>query len=295
MVSIAFYVMNSKGLYTLRSFIEKFGSSTICYVVCSKDKGLEYDAYEDIKNISINNNIEFYDRLQFDENSKADFTGVKFAIGWRWLIENKKNLIVFHDSLLPKYRGFSPLVNSLINKESQGGVTALFAEDRYDEGKIIDQKSISFSYPLKIEQAIQQIQPLYFELVRDTYIKLKNEKSLISSAQDHENASYSCWLDEQDYFIDWSWSAEKIKLFVDAVGFPYGCAKAILKEQIIIFREVAIMAEVLIEGRQRHLGKVIFNEDNVPVVVCCSGLLKLNRITDIHGNDISINFRSRFQ
>jgi len=31
------------------------------------------------------------------------------------------NKIVFHDSLLPKYRGFAPLVNCLVNNENGGG------------------------------------------------------------------------------------------------------------------------------------------------------------------------------
>lgn len=26
------------------------------------------------------------------------------AIGWRWLLEDTDKLIIFHDSLLPKYR-----------------------------------------------------------------------------------------------------------------------------------------------------------------------------------------------
>jgi methionyl-tRNA formyltransferase len=48
------------------------------------------------------------------------------AISWRWMLK-VSNLIVIHDSLLPKYRGFSPLVNMLINGEDTLGVTVLFA------------------------------------------------------------------------------------------------------------------------------------------------------------------------
>ena len=45
------------------------------------------------------------------------------------MIKNSENLIVFHDSLLPKYRGFAPLVSQLINGEEYLGVTAIFTND----------------------------------------------------------------------------------------------------------------------------------------------------------------------
>ena len=36
-------------------------------------------------------------------------------------VKDERNLIVFHDSLLPNYRGFAPLVNCLVNNENRGG------------------------------------------------------------------------------------------------------------------------------------------------------------------------------
>lgn len=121
MQNIAFYVMNSKGLFVLKRFIEKFGANAISYVVSEQDKALQYDGFEEIKQLVQNNDISFYSRTQFDVEIENRFTGLKFAIGWRWLIKNETNLVVFHDSLLPKYRGFAPLVNSLIKKELKGG------------------------------------------------------------------------------------------------------------------------------------------------------------------------------
>jgi methionyl-tRNA formyltransferase len=195
---------------------------------------------------------------------------------------------------LPKYRGFAPLVNSLINKELRGGVTALYADVNYDEGRIIAQKSVEFVYPLKIEVAIKQIEPLYFDLVNEIYQSIQDGKPILASEQDHSNATYSLWLDQEDYFIDWQWSAEKIKRFVDAVGFPYDGAKARLNEKIIKFEEVEVVEDVYVEHRERHIGKVIFI-DMAPIIVCTTGLLKLLKIIDESGQPLNINFRSRFR
>ena len=102
------------------------------------------------------------------------------------------------------------------------------------------------------------------------------------------------WLDQEDYFIDWQWSAEKIKRFVDAVGFPYDGAKARLNEKVIKLEVVQVVDDVYVEHRERHIGKVIFI-DTAPIVVCTSGLLKLLTITDVSGQPLNINFRSRFK
>lgn len=120
-MKVAFYLMNSKGFYVLQSFLNKFGSNAIEYIAAARDLKLENDYFHNIKNLAEKTQIEFYERTKLPIEKEQLFKGYKFSIGWRWLIQNEENLIVFHDSLLPKYRGFAPLVNSLINKEKMGG------------------------------------------------------------------------------------------------------------------------------------------------------------------------------
>lgn len=295
MNKIAFYIMNSKGFYVLQNFINKFGSKSIEYVVSSEDKNIQKDFFDEIKEIAQKEKIKFFNRFEDITPIEKEFSGYKFAIGWRWLIKDERNLIVFHDSILPKYRGFAPLVNCLVNSENRGGVTALFASSEYDRGDIIAQKSFEINYPIKINEAIEKIEPLYFELVDEIFTEIKNGEQLNSKKQDESKASYSLWLDNEDYFIDWSWSADKIKRFVDAVGYPYDNAKAYLNSEIVKFIDVEIFADVVVEHRERHIGKVIFIKNGIPVVVCSDGLIGLKEIRDEKDNEIFINFRSRFK
>jgi methionyl-tRNA formyltransferase len=118
---VAFYAMTSKGLFVLRHFVDKFGADAIGYIVSARDSSIHYDAFDEIQTLAKQSGIRFYQRTHLDVGVEQQFDGLKFAIGWRWIIHSVTNLIVFHDSLLPKYRGFSPLVNSLINKENRGG------------------------------------------------------------------------------------------------------------------------------------------------------------------------------
>jgi len=292
--NISFYIMNSKGLFVLSSFIKKYGVSDIEFVVSERNLKIEDDCYNEIKNIALENNLVFYNRKEISVIVERGFKGYKFAIGWRWLIENQDNLIVFHDSLLPKYRGFAPLVNALINEEMKVGVTALHATKDYDAGDIIDQKSIEIQYPIKIKEAIEYIQPLYFSLVDNIFYKIKNKIKIESSKQIENEATFSLWLDEQDYFIDWSWPAYKIKRFIDSVSYPYGNARAYLNGEVILFKEADVFEDVNIEHRERHIGKIVFYRNEYPVIVCDSGLLLLKEFTSENSNPIKINFRSRF-
>lgn len=171
----------------------------------------------------------------------------------------------------------------------------MFASSEYDRGDIIAQKSFEINYPIKINEAIEKIEPLYFELVDEIFTEIKNGEQLNSKKQDESKASYSLWLDNEDYFIDWSWSADKIKRFVDAVGYPYDNAKAYLNSEIVKFIDVEIFADVVVEHRERHIGKVIFIKNGIPVVVCSDGLIGLKEIRDEKDNEIFINFRSRFK
>jgi methionyl-tRNA formyltransferase len=287
--------MNSKGLFVLNNFIEKYGVNSVGYVVSEQDKAVHDDGFQDIKQLVQINNIPFYQRKQLDPKMEKKFSGLKIAIGWRWIIKNENNLIIFHDSLLPKYRGFAPLVNSLINKEKLGGVTALFADSKYDRGAILAKKSTCFYYPIKIIEAIRQIELLYFDLVDEIWSRVLAGEKLIGYKQDENLATYSLWLDHEDYFIDWSWTAEKIKRFIDAVGYPFNGAKTTLNGEVIYFKDVGVLDDVVVEHRERHIGKVIFVEQGVPVVVCQQGLLTLKEITDENGNELHINFRSRFK
>lgn len=176
-----------------------------------------------------------------------------------------------------------------------GGVTALFASSEYDKGNIIAQKSFEINYPIKINEAIEKIEPLYFELVNEIYSKIQNDYELNATKQDESKATYSLWLDSEDYFIDWSWSVEKIKRFVDAVGYPYDNAKTYLNDEIVKFVDVEIVEDVEVENRERHIGKVIFIKDGMPIIVCSDGLIGLKDIRDKDDNEMFINFRSRFR
>lgn len=269
MKKINFYVLNEKGYSVIKKFLDVYDSEYVGFIVIGRDYNIKNDYSKEIQEICIKNNIEFYyrnDRIPVSNN-------YTFAIGWRWIIKSCENLIVLHDSILPKYRGFAPLVNSLINGEKCLGVTALFASEEYDKGDIIYQKSIEIAYPMKINEAIKKVSNLYEDIVILISKKIFTNNYLGAIKQNDELASYSLWRDKEDYYINWNQSSEEIKRFIDAVGYPYDGAKCMMDDEEIIINEVSIINDLKIENRQ--IGKVIFFDKENPVVVCKEGLIMI--------------------
>ncbi|NNE15810.1 MAG: methionyl-tRNA formyltransferase [Saprospiraceae bacterium] len=294
-MKIDFFLMTFKGFKVLESIIHDNFLKNINSVIIGKDDNVVNDYSTEIQKLCISNNIKYYFRS--DNNYFKNDVDLKIAISWRWLIDNgNKELIVFHDSLLPKYRGFSPLVNMLIKKEREIGVTALYASENYDAGEIIDQRSRIINYPIKIDRAIEKVSELYCELVLSILNNINSNKKLPNSTiQDEKLATYSLWRDELDYHIDWNQSSEEILNFINAVSFPYKGACSYINDKKVRILDACTVPDVNIEIR--HVGKVIFSKDEYPVVVCGKGLLQLTKVVNDENNDsiLPLNkFRIRF-
>lgn len=285
--------MSEKGYRSLTGIVESFGSGVIDFIVYAKDKNVQQDYTNEIKNVADVNNIRIYEKSD-DYVIKSKYI---IAISWRWLIPiNSENiLITLHDSLLPKYRGFAPLVNQLLNKEPYIGVTAIVSDTEYDKGGIITQSKTKVNYPIRIKDAIAEVSVLYVDVLKNVIRHAIENESLKTTTQNESEATYSLWRDEEDYNIDWNKSSSEIRNFIFALGFPYkGASAYILNKKIRIHDAIEFNDLVVVN---RDVGKVIFMENNFPVVVCGKGLLKITEATYDESSESALplnKFRIRF-
>lgn len=273
------YLQNLKGKMVLESIVDNFDKNIIFGVITSKNSSVKDDYYKDICYICSKNNIPLLDL----KSDLSKFLGLRIAVGWRKMIHEMNNLIIFHDSLLPKYRGFSPLPNMLINKEKYIGVTSLYAKKDYDSGDIIFQYKTKVKYPITINDAILIIGTLYQKMIIKIIKTLINKKELPRTHQNELKSTYSVWRDEDDYFIDWNQSAVDIKRFVDSVGYPYEGAKTYLRKKVIFIKNVEIIS---IKIEVLHIGKVVKIKDGYPIVICKKNALIILEALDEDGNSI---------
>ena len=289
---VRLYLLGYKGYKVLQSILKEFDSNTIYSVIIGRDSGVKDDYYDKIKNLCNAHSIHFINRQQ-DKNYINMFS---IAIGWKWLIDINRipNLIILHDSILPKYRGFNPLVTALINGDTEIGVTALYADKLCDQGDIIEQQIRTIRYPIKIKNAIELITEDYCTLVINIIKKIVEKKGLDRKKQNEVFASFSLWRDKEDYHINWNQSSSRIQRMIDAVGFPYDGAYSIINKDIIRVLHSKEVKDINIINRTP--GKVINIEDGYPVVVCAKGLLKILQMKRADGSVYNLkNLRVRFK
>ncbi len=149
-----------------------------------------------------------------------------FVVSWRYLIpmtiaqRAKLGCIVFHDSLLPAYRGFAPTNWAIINGESQTGATMFHLVEEMDAGDIIDQIAIPIGPDNTINAVMDKVTQAYLTLLEQNLALLKENKAP-QRKQNHSRATYTCKRTPEDGEIDWSRSAHDIYNLIRASTHPY--------------------------------------------------------------------------
>lgn len=288
---VTLFLMGEKGLSALQTILPY--KEMIQQVVGAQDKNVRADYYEEIRDLCNYEKISWCDRKDF-RIADSDYS---IAIAWRWMIhgDGENKLIVLHDSLLPKYRGFAPLVNMLINHEPYIGVTALYANSEFDKGDIIIQKKALVNYPIRIHEAIESVSKLYDEIILHIFKTLNEGELLPATPQNESEATYSLWRDEQDYEIDWNKDAEYIQQFVYSLGFPFKGAYTTIDHQKFRVLDCKIEEDVVVENRCP--GKVLFVHDDNPIVICGKGMLQITKLMTDDGLDYLPlkKYRTRFE
>ncbi|MEG0750448.1 MAG: formyltransferase family protein [Oscillospiraceae bacterium] len=275
------FAATEKGCKTLRTLLEKC-PETLAAVVSFRDKLVDKDYFDDIKALCDRYAVRFFVKTEFDkiESSFLDEAGVTLSIltGWRYLLPlsdyERRGIpvIIFHDSLLPRYRGFAPTATAIFCGENLLGMTALFADDEMDTGDIILQKSFKNDGEMNVAAAIHKLAELYAEAALEI-IDLLEHGQLRATAQNHADATYSIWRDMRDCEINWNDSAEKIHNFVRAVGSPYPGAYTYGDVGKIVIRKTSVVTDIFFEDRAP--GKLWKLEGGCPIVVCGEGMLKI--------------------
>lgn len=110
-----------------------------------------------------------------------------------------------HPSLLPLYRGASPLQSSIIDDQKYTGVTIIILDNEVDHGPIVAQKEINiamdYSWPIEVEKLesilAEEGANLLFDKLPD-YI----EGNIVPTEQNHSKATFTKKFEKQDGFID---------------------------------------------------------------------------------------------
>lgn len=115
-----------------------------------------------------------------------------------------------HASLLPKYRGASPIVASILNGEKETGITIMYMDEGIDTGNIIMSRSIEIEDNDNSLILSNKLSLLGANLLIDTLPKIFEGENF-DIPQDNEEATYVGMLKREDEHIDFNNSVENIK------------------------------------------------------------------------------------
>ncbi|MEK7597802.1 MAG: methionyl-tRNA formyltransferase [Patescibacteria group bacterium] len=111
-----------------------------------------------------------------------------------------------HPSLLPKYRGPSPMATALINGDKKTGITIIKMDEEIDHGPIIAQESLTIKDNDKRPYLEKKLTNLAYKMFKEIMGKIptgdKKFRSEPFIAQNHKLATYTKKLSKQDGFIE---------------------------------------------------------------------------------------------
>ena len=114
-----------------------------------------------------------------------------------------------HPSLLPKYRGPSPIQNALLQGEKKTGTTIMLMDAGIDTGDILAQKEIEIAPEEIYSELEKKLLALSSQLLIET-LPLWINKKIIPQKQNNSEASYCQLIQKSDGKIDWNIDADKI-------------------------------------------------------------------------------------
>lgn len=121
----------------------------------------------------------------------------------------KHGIINVHTSLLPKYRGASPIQSALLNGENETGITIMKMDKGLDTGPIILQKSLKIELNDTFQELDKKLaQIAILALLEGVFPYVKGK--LKPQTQDNTQATTCREFNRDDGRVDWNKTAQEI-------------------------------------------------------------------------------------
>ena len=109
--------------------------------------------------------------------------------------------INLHASLLPQYRGASPIQSSLLNEDKFAGVTSMLMEEGLDTGDILGFSYFKLDEHIKVDRLFEELSTMAAKLTIKT---LKNFDNIKPIKQNNSDTSYAAKIKKADGLVSFS-------------------------------------------------------------------------------------------
>jgi methionyl-tRNA formyltransferase len=115
-----------------------------------------------------------------------------------------------HASLLPKWRGASPIQHAIMNGDRVTGVTIMQMDEGMDTGPIVAQKQIEILEDDDYVSVSNMLSVIGGELLIECLADIEERGQVTSTPQLHELATYAPLLRREDGLINWERGSEDL-------------------------------------------------------------------------------------
>jgi len=182
--------------------------------------------------------------------------------------------INIHPSLLPVYRGMSPVPSAILNGDEFTGVSIMLLDKGVDTGPVLERAQIPVAAQDDTGLLMEKLSRLGAQLLLDTLPRWFN-KAIIPQPQNNTNATYSKTLTKEVGKIDWNLSAMELWRRVRAYQPWPGCFTQWQGKQIKILEAIPLMGDGNVEA-----GKVVAvkHESAAFGIRCGNGILGVIKV-----------------
>lgn len=246
-----------------------------------------------IKDFAIQNNIEIIEPIKLSADDEAikrlkelnaDFF-VTFAYGQilsREILEIPKfETINLHASLLPKYRGASPIAECLLNGDKSTGVTTMITVYELDAGDICIQKEIELTPETNYIELSDKISEISPEIIKKT-LKGLYDGSIKPIPQDNSQATFTKKILKKDKELDFNEKSEVIHNKIRAMAYVN------TTHFTFMGKVIKVLASNQTDGdNKKEAGVVLDVNKNGVIINCMEGAVLIKEVKPEGKNNMS--------
>ena len=168
----------------------------------------------------------------------------------------KYGIINVHASILPKYRGASPIQSAVIHGDPETGVTIMKTEIGLDTGDIIDVVKTPIFENDTAGDVSNRLAELGANLLLEVIEKIENGTATYTK-QEQFDATVTTKISKSDAAINWEKSSREIKNLIHGTN-PNPIARTLLDEQLVkIYRAKIADIELDEESKSLECGTIL--------------------------------------
>lgn len=166
--------------------------------------------------------------LRKDETARAQFAalGADVAVVAAYGLLLPKEVLAaprhgclnIHASLLPRWRGASPIQHAVWKGDAATGISIMQMDEGLDTGAVVAMREIPITDESTTSSLHDELAALGAAMITDTLARLARDGKLPSTPQPENGVTYAPLLTKEDGRVDWSQTAQEIDCQIRALN-----------------------------------------------------------------------------